>query len=75
MNAHVTAQPAAQRVCSLSITHPTVPVSRVANAAHALGKCADAMLWASTPGLKRIAQENYDAAVEDMRALLKSMDA
>ena len=50
-----------------------VPPSRIGNAAYALEKAAMGMLWASTPISKRVAQEIYDAAVEDMRALLEAM--
>lgn len=46
------------------------PVSRVNKAAYALEKSSMALLWASTPAAKKAAQAEYDAACEDMRALL-----
>lgn len=72
MNAHARISPQ-MAASSRSEPRPAVPVSRVGNAAYALEKAAMGMLWASTPISKRVAQEIYDAAVEDMRALLEVM--
>lgn len=72
MNAHAIPT-AAEPYSGFDRTRPTVSVSRVGNAAYALEKAAMGMLWASTPISKRVAQEIYDAAVEDMRTLLEAM--
>lgn len=52
-----------------------VPVSRIGNAAYALEKSSMALLWASTPTAKAIAQREYDAACADMLALLMQRPA
>lgn len=50
------------------------PVSRMNKAAYALEKSSMALLFASTPGSKRAAQAEYDAACDDMRALLSPIE-
>lgn len=71
MNLHAPIQADTEAGGGFDRTCPIVPVSRVWNAAYSLDKAAMALSYATTPISKRIAQEAYDAACDDMLALLQ----
>lgn len=74
MNLHSPIRGLAELAGSLPDAKPTVSPARVYNAAYALSNAAFALRCCTdSPVSKRVAQEEYDAAVEDMRALLEAM--
>lgn len=74
MNLHSPIPGPAEPAGSLHDAKPTVSPARVYNAAYALTNAAYALRCCiDSPISKRVAQEEYDAAVEDMRALLEAI--
>lgn len=74
MNAHTPAPTTAEPAGGMNDAKPPVSPARVYNAAYALSNAAFALRCCiGGPISQRVAREEYEAAIEDMRALLEAM--